>query len=63
MLARVAAEIAEAGSNIENISMEGEGSYTTINFTLQVSSRMHLAQVMRALRKIPDVVKISRVKA
>ncbi len=63
VLARVAAEIAEAGSNIENISMEGEGSYTTINFTLQVSSRMHLAQVMRALRKIPDVVKISRVKA
>ena len=63
VLARVAAEIAEAGSNIENISMEGEGSYTTINFTLQVSNRMHLAQVMRALRKIPDVVKISRVKA
>ncbi len=63
VLARVAAEIADAGSNIENISMEGEGSYTTINFTLQVSSRMHLAQVMRALRKIPDVVKIGRVKA
>ncbi len=63
VLARVAAEIAEAGSNIENISMEGEGSYTTINFTLQVANRMHLAQVMRALRKIPDVVKISRVKA
>ncbi len=63
VLARVAAEIAEAGSNIENISMEGEGSYTTINFTLQVSNRMHLAQVMRALRRIPDVVKISRVKA
>lgn len=63
VLAMVAAEIAEAGSNIENISMEGEGSYTTINFALQVSNRMHLAQVMRALRKIPDVVRISRVKA
>lgn len=63
VLALVAAEIAEAGSNIENIGMEGEGSYTTINFTLQVSNRMHLAQVMRALRKIPDVVRISRVKA
>lgn len=63
VLASIAAEIAGAGSNIENISMEGEGSYTTINFTLQVNNRMHLAQVMRALRKIPDVVKISRVKA
>ncbi|MBY0578596.1 MAG: bifunctional (p)ppGpp synthetase/guanosine-3',5'-bis(diphosphate) 3'-pyrophosphohydrolase [Burkholderiales bacterium] len=63
VLARVAAEIAEAGSNIENISMEGEGSYTTINFTIQVNNRMHLAQVMRSLRRIPDVVRISRVKA
>ena len=63
VLAKVAAEIAAAGSNIENISMEGEGSYTNINFTLQVSNRVHLAQVMRALRRIPDVSKIIRVKS
>ncbi|HWN30516.1 MAG TPA: bifunctional (p)ppGpp synthetase/guanosine-3',5'-bis(diphosphate) 3'-pyrophosphohydrolase [Burkholderiales bacterium] len=64
VLAKVAAEIAEAGSNIDNISMEeGESSaYTTIHFTLQVTNRMHLAQLMRSLRRIPEVVRIARVK-
>jgi len=62
VLARVAAEIAEAGSNIDNVAMEGEGAYTTMNFTLQVSNRLHLAQVMRSLRRIQEVVRISRVK-
>ena len=64
VLAKVAAEIAEAGSNIDNVSMEeGESSaYTTIHFTLQVTNRMHLAQLMRGLRRIPEVVRIARVK-
>jgi GTP pyrophosphokinase len=64
VLAKVAAEIAEAGSNIGNVSMEeGESSaYTTIHFTLQVTNRMHLAQLMRSLRRIPEVVRIARVK-
>ncbi len=64
VLAKVAAEIAEAGSNIDNVSMEeGESSaYTTIHFTLQVTNRMHLAQLMRSLRRIPEVVRIARVK-
>jgi (p)ppGpp synthase/HD superfamily hydrolase len=31
-------------------------------FTLQVSNRLHLARIMRALRRIPEVVRISRVK-
>ncbi len=62
VLAKVAAEIARAGSNIDNVSVEGEGTYTTMNFTLQVSNRSHLAQVMRGLRRIREVVKITRVK-
>ena len=64
VLAKVAAEIAEAGSNIDNVSMEdGESSaYTGICFTLQVSNRMHLARLMRSLRRIPEVVRIARVK-
>ncbi|HVS25791.1 MAG TPA: bifunctional (p)ppGpp synthetase/guanosine-3',5'-bis(diphosphate) 3'-pyrophosphohydrolase [Burkholderiales bacterium] len=64
VLAKVAAEIAEAGSNIDNVSIEeGESSaYTTIHFTLQVTNRMHLAQLMRGLRRIPEVVRIARVK-
>ncbi|HEY6043869.1 MAG TPA: bifunctional (p)ppGpp synthetase/guanosine-3',5'-bis(diphosphate) 3'-pyrophosphohydrolase, partial [Nitrosospira sp.] len=62
VLARVAAAIADAGSNIDNVVMEGDGAYTTMNFMLQVRNRHHLAQVMRGLRRIPEVEKISRIK-
>ena len=64
VLAKVAAEIAEEGSNIDNVSMgeEDGSSYTSIHFTLQVEDRPHLARVMRGLRKIPEVVRITRVK-
>ena len=51
VLARVAAAIADAGSNIDNVGMEGDGTYTTMTFTLQVRNRHHLAQVMRDLRR------------
>jgi GTP pyrophosphokinase len=61
-LARVAAAIADAGSNIDNVVMEGDGAYTTMNFMLQVRNRHHLAQVMRSLRRMPEVAKIARVK-
>ncbi|HUW50288.1 MAG TPA: bifunctional (p)ppGpp synthetase/guanosine-3',5'-bis(diphosphate) 3'-pyrophosphohydrolase, partial [Sulfuricella sp.] len=58
VLAKVAAAIADAGSNIDNVSMEEvDGSaYTTMLFTLQVENRVHLANVMRVLRKIEEVV-------
>lgn len=64
VLAKVAAAIADAGSNIDNVSMEEEdgSAYTTMNFTLQVENRIHLANVMRSLRKIEEVVRITRVK-
>jgi GTP diphosphokinase / guanosine-3',5'-bis(diphosphate) 3'-diphosphatase len=62
VLARVAAAIAEAGSNIDNVGMEGDGAYTTMTFMLQVRNRHHLAQVMRNLRRTAEVAKISRVK-
>ncbi len=62
VLARVAAAIAGAGSNIDNVAMEGEGAYTTMNFMLQVRNRYHLAQIIRGLRRIPEVAKISRMK-
>ena len=64
VLAKVAAEIAEAGSNIQNVAVDPEdgGSYTNMFFTIQVSDRLHLARIMRALRRIPEVVRISRVQ-
>ncbi|MDH5534839.1 MAG: bifunctional (p)ppGpp synthetase/guanosine-3',5'-bis(diphosphate) 3'-pyrophosphohydrolase [Betaproteobacteria bacterium] len=64
VLARVAAEIAEGGSNIQNVVVNPEdgGSYTDMHFTLQVSNRLHLAQIMRGLRRVPEVVRITRVQ-
>jgi GTP pyrophosphokinase len=62
VLAKVAAAIAEAESNISNVSFVNEGEYTALHFTLEVSHRLHLANVMRSLRKIPEVVRIIRVK-
>ena len=63
VLAKVASEIAEAGSNIDSIKMEEERSvFTTMHFVVEVKSRQHLARVMRALRRLPDVKKISRVR-
>jgi len=63
VLAKVAAAIAEAESNIENVNFSNEGDYTAIYFTLQVSNRIHLASIMRNLRKIQEVVRIIRVKS
>ena len=63
VLAKVAAGIADSGSNIVDIKMDDErGIYTSMLFTLQVSNRMHLARVMKALRRIQAVVRISRVR-
>jgi len=63
VLAKVAADIADAGSNIQYVSMDEErGAYTALYFTLQVSNRVHLAHIMRSLRRIPEVIRISRVR-
>ncbi len=65
VLAKVAAAISEQGINIGNIAMEEEdGSpYTIMFFTLQVENRVHLANIMRSLRTLPEVVRIYRVKS
>lgn len=62
VLAQVAAAIAEAGSNIEHVSMDAdpERLFTTLRFTIQVAHRNHLAAVMRGMRHIPEVTRITR---
>jgi guanosine-3',5'-bis(diphosphate) 3'-pyrophosphohydrolase len=63
VLAKVASEIAEAGSNIDSISMDEDRTvYTTMLFVLEVANRQHLARLMRALRRLPEVQKIARVR-
>ena len=60
VLAKVAAAIADAESNIENVNFTNEGVYTALHFTLQVNNRLHLANIIRSLRKIPEVMRIIR---
>ena len=63
VLAKVAAAIAEHGSNIDNVSMdEDHSAYTGMQFTLQVNDRLHLARVMRGLRHIAEVIRIARMR-
>ncbi|MGD8614157.1 MAG: bifunctional GTP diphosphokinase/guanosine-3',5'-bis pyrophosphate 3'-pyrophosphohydrolase [Gammaproteobacteria bacterium] len=63
VLATIAAEISETGSNIENVAIEErDGRDTTLNFTITVRDRAHLARVMRCIRKLPAVMRISRSK-
>jgi RelA/SpoT family (p)ppGpp synthetase len=63
VLAKVASEIAAAGSNIDAISMdEDRALFTTMHLVLEVANRQHLARVLRALRRLPDVKKISRMR-
>jgi guanosine-3',5'-bis(diphosphate) 3'-pyrophosphohydrolase len=63
VLAKVASEIASAASNIDAISMdEDRALFTTMHLVLEVANRQHLARVLRALRRVPDVKKISRTR-
>jgi RelA/SpoT family (p)ppGpp synthetase len=63
VLAKVASEIADAGSNIDAISMEEDRAvFTTMLFIIEVANRQHLARVMRALRRLPEVEKLARAR-
>ena len=61
VLAKLAAKITEAESNIMNVSMNVDGdAMTSLYFTLHVTGRMHLARIMRGLRGLPEVVRLHR---
>ncbi|HZV55205.1 MAG TPA: bifunctional (p)ppGpp synthetase/guanosine-3',5'-bis(diphosphate) 3'-pyrophosphohydrolase, partial [Rhodocyclaceae bacterium] len=63
VLAKIAAAMAEEDSNIANVSMDDDrGVTTSLYFTVQVANRVHLARVMRRVRRIPEVVRINRTK-
>lgn len=62
VLARVAAEIAKAGSNIDDIHLDSDDDYTVMHFVIQTRDRKHLAQIFRELKHIEEVVKIGRSK-
>ncbi len=63
VLAEVAAVVADAGANIDNVSLEErDGLNTAINLTIAVKNRVHLARIMRHVRALEDVLRISRAR-
>ena len=61
VLAAVASNIASIRTNIDHVSVvEREGDVSALVFMLQVADRVHLARVIRSIRGMPDVLKVSR---
>src|SRR5438309_1447155 len=64
LLADLATSIGNADANIDTVSMERpDGSEVlAMFFSVQVRDRKHLAQVMRAMRHVPDVKRVQRAR-
>ena len=61
VLAELASRIADTGSNIEQVSIdEGQDYSATLLFSILVRDRRHLAEVIRDLRRMNVVRKLSR---
>jgi RelA/SpoT family (p)ppGpp synthetase len=61
VLAEVAATIADCGSNIEQVEVLGRHEDASVlTFLLQVHDRTHLARILRNVRNMPNVIRVSR---
>jgi len=64
VLAAIASNIATTDTNIEHVAVdERDGDASTLIFDLQVRDRKHLASVIKNLRKMAEVLKVTRVLA
>ena len=64
VLARAAVEISDTGANLGHVSMDDEAEeITLLHLMVQVSDRQHLARVIRRLRRMPEAIRVSRVKS
>jgi GTP pyrophosphokinase/guanosine-3',5'-bis(diphosphate) 3'-pyrophosphohydrolase len=63
-LATIASLISKMEANIENITVVSQDSRVSVDLiTLAVKDRVHLANIIRQLKKLQLVLKITRVKA
>jgi len=61
VLAEVAATIADCGSNIEQVEVLGRHEdCSVLSFLLSVKDRVHLARIMRNVRKMQNVIRVTR---
>ncbi|MFI3185446.1 MAG: RelA/SpoT family protein [Methylococcaceae bacterium] len=63
-LATIASTISELNSNIDNVTVVDQDDRICVDLiTLTVKDRVHLAKIMRRLKELSIVLKITRVKA
>lgn len=64
LLATIAREVTDSEANIEHINVEEKGSHHGVmQLGLLVRDRIHLAQIIKRIRILPGVDKVTRVKA
>ncbi len=62
-LASLALAISEAESNISNINVEEfDGRYFSVNLTIAVRDRIHLARILRKIRNNKNIIRVMRQK-
>jgi len=61
VLAKIASTIADLEANIVHVEMQDrDDRYTTLKFIVEVQDRLHLARIMRRIRKLKHVSRIRR---
>jgi GTP pyrophosphokinase len=60
LLAEVAGRISGTHTNIEHVRVDTEADASALTFRVKVRDRRQLAQVVRSIRTIPGVVRVSR---
>src|SRR5450755_1134445 len=64
VLAAVAAAIASTDTNIDHVSVETRDLDTSVLvFEIKVRDRKHLARIVRMIRRMPDVLRVTRTLA
>ena len=63
VLAEVASTIADSDSNIESVIVSSHEDFSELVFILSVKNRIHLAKIIRNIRNMKNVHRISRDKA
>ena len=62
IVAQLAGLVTDADANIERIGIEErDARLATVNLTLSVKGRVHLARIMKRIRNLPNVSKITRM--
>ena len=62
LVAELAGLVTDADANIERIGIEErDARLSTVNLTLSVKGRVHLARIIKRIRNLPNVSKITRL--